>query len=71
MIKYYVGQVLPKDADTAPDEVRMKFTRKTVFTFDDISHIQINDIILLLPGPKICKRRQISFQISFAGYSVQ
>lgn len=29
IVKYFVGQVLTND--TAPDEVHMKFTRKTVF----------------------------------------
>lgn len=79
-VKYYVGLVLPEDNDTEYDELRMKFTRKTIFNqnlvfkfppIDDISHVQKNDIIKLLPQPKICKRGQIRFDVSFEGYSVQ
>lgn len=79
-IKYYVGQVLVREP-TADNDVQVKFarksnffTQKSVFKFpmvDDIGLVSLSDIIKLLPQPKICRRGEILFELSFAGYNVQ
>ena len=76
-IIYYVGQVI----EIKKQEVEIKFcrksaffTKKSIFKFpfvDDVSIVSETDIVRLLPNPEIGRRGEISFQMSFTGYTVE
>ncbi|RVE47096.1 hypothetical protein evm_008280 [Chilo suppressalis] len=79
-IKYYVGKVISMK-DNVPE---VKFVRKvkeskcdrglmfTYPTIDDICTMKhLDDIVMVLPEPNICRRGQIIFNINLSRYNVQ
>lgn len=75
VVKYYVGQVIELDP------LLVKFARKSSFhkkiplfrfpIVEDISQVLEEDIVKLLPCPKLGRRGEISFEISFDGFDIQ
>lgn len=71
LAKFYVGQVL----EASCDQVTIKFLRKKQKMFrwpdiDDVCRVRVEDIIRILPQPKVHRRGGIQFNISFAGFNL-
>ena len=76
-VKHYVAKII----NVYNNEINVKFVRKSMFfmkksifvfpDIDDCSIVSLSDIIALLPNPKVGRRGEISFEVSFAMYNVQ
>ncbi|RZF32108.1 hypothetical protein LSTR_LSTR003971 [Laodelphax striatellus] len=69
--KFYVGQVL----EASCDQVTIKFLRKKrdIFVWpviEDVCQVRNEDIIRILPQPKVLRRGGIQFNVSFAGFNI-
>lgn len=76
--KHYVGKVLSTKNNNPTIKYVRKFhtkTKESVFTYpnvDDIHELKhVSDIVTILPQPKILRRGQVLFKISFEGYNIQ
>lgn len=76
--KHFVGQIIEehKDQDTGTTDFTVKFLRKCGLFFqwpekEDISTVDKDDIVIVLPEPAPGRRGQVIFKLQFDGYNVQ
>ncbi|XP_045766027.1 uncharacterized protein LOC123867805 [Maniola jurtina] len=79
-VKHFVGKVISiknniPEVKFLRKKKESKVNRGSVFTYPTVDDIwpmkHLDDIILVLPEPKICRRGQIIFNIDLSNYNVQ
>ena len=70
--KHYIGKIILKNK---VDSSLVKFTRKVGSTFtwpelEDICEVSDDDIEMTLPDPKVGRRGELAFSVSFANFNI-